>query len=418
MLVGWLSCKEGSAVVEAALIRRGFRRFPGGKCGPWRATATAKDARERALGDIAAQILIDIRGSKFTDSWQSLRACQDGIRTMRQEPGFFGSGREARRCFTVALEHDSANWIARFYLALSLCGEEHGKPATALRHFQILDEVISRVSDDPDFKRRVNAMLASRRLPVLRPFLSLSVQIHSSRRPPRLQALFDHLVHYPECPFILRYNIAIAVDELRRSSGPQDPPPPGIDADPIESLDTIVALRDREASLPGKYLLYSELLEPKERLELSLYAQSAQAHIMSLRDDSRAYEQQLREILKLVEKTCDDARCLDRNIESWRALETTKAVALSSLARVLAAKHRLEADKEARRLLYQAIACEPHLVDAYLQLAELYIRRHEDFAKDWRDRADSLQAIAKEMNPACSSPRGSDLSDKATTASA
>jgi hypothetical protein len=109
-----------------------------------------------------------------------------------------------------------------------------------------------------------------------------------------------------------------------------------------------------------------------------------------------------------VKKTCDDARCLDRNIESWRALETTKAVALSSLARVLAAKEQLAAkdklgsDKEARHLLYQAIACEPHLVDAYLQLARLYRRRQGDFAKDWRDRANSLQARAKEMNPACS----------------
>ena len=67
---------------------------------------------------------------------------------MRQVPRP-GSGQQTRRCFTLALEHDSPNWIARFYLTLSLCEEEDGEPATALRHFQILDEVIGRVTHDP-----------------------------------------------------------------------------------------------------------------------------------------------------------------------------------------------------------------------------------------------------------------------------
>jgi len=418
-LVGWLSCGENSVVVEATMIRAWLYRLTSRqRCGPWRATAVGKDARERALGDIAAQILVDTQGNRYTDRWRSLRACQDGIRTMRRaESGFFDSNREARRDFTTALEHDSANWIARFYLALSLCGEEDGKPATALRHFQILDDVLSRVANDEAFKRRVSITLAGRRLRkrhmAVRLLLGLQIRIKayvqssrdSSRRPARLTALVDHLIRYPECPFILRYNIAIAVDELRRISGPQEPPPSGMDealTDPLGSLQTIVDLRNPGTSLGDKYFLFGELLEPKQRLELSLYAQSARAHVMSMHDTAGS-ENELREIRKSVEKTCEDARCLDQNIESWRALETTKAVAYASLARALAAKEEFAADQEARQLLYQAIAAEPHLVDAYLQLAKLYIRRKDRFARDWSERAHSLLERADEMNPSCGS---------------
>src|SRR5262249_55154746 len=149
--------------------------------------------------------------------------------------------------------------------------------------------------------------------PTLRPFLGFQSRIkaymqsrreqNASHRPPRLKALMHHLIDYPECPFILRYNIAIAVDELRRHSGPQEPPPSGIDADPLASLETIVALRDQGRSLSDRYFLFAKLLEPKERFELSLYAQSAQAHMMSMDDDAAGCEHKLREILKSVEKT-------------------------------------------------------------------------------------------------------------------
>ncbi len=59
------------------------------------------------------------------------------------------------------------------------------------------------------------------------------------------------------------------------------------------------------------------------------------------------------------------------------------------------------ADQEGRNLLYEAIACEPHLVDAYLLLARLYMRWRDQFAEDWAVRAESLLTRADQMNPAC-----------------
>jgi len=119
-LVGWLSCGDRSAVAVAELSRRGFRRCYGKGRGPWRAQATGETAREDALRSIAAQILVDMRDNKFTDSWQSLKACQDGIKTMRANGGNANLGK-ARQYFESALHHDSANWIARFYRLESSC---------------------------------------------------------------------------------------------------------------------------------------------------------------------------------------------------------------------------------------------------------------------------------------------------------
>jgi tetratricopeptide (TPR) repeat protein len=407
-LVGWLSCGERSAVAAAELTGRGYRRGHG----PWRATAVGENAREEVLADIAAQILVDTGENRFTDSWQSLKACQDGIKIMRGADGGIFDSAKARRCFEDALEHDSANWIARFYLALSLCGEDGGKPATALRHFRILDEVLSRAARDDAFEDRVNVRLAKNWLS--RFLLGLRARARayfrgrrdreSRRRSPRLTGLLEHLLRYPECPFILQYNNAIALEELRRNSGVQELQSflgEGVGlTDPLESLSMVAALRDPNSPWPGPYSRCARLLEERERLELSLYAQSERAHIISMRDAVGSVDV-LRDIVKFVRSTCEDARCLDQRIDSWKALETTTAVALASLARALAARGNLLADQEGRNLLYEAIACEPHLVDAYLQLAKLYMRWREQFAKDWAGRAESLLTRADQMNPAC-----------------
>ena len=346
--------------------------------------------------------MVDTHENKFTDSWQSLKACQDGIKVMRASGNFDSA--KARRCFETALTHDAANWIARFYLALSLCSEDKGKPATALRHFEILDDVLGRAVRDQAFKHRVKVKLVRSR--VRRSFLGLRARFRPSSEPraAALTGLLDHLVHYPECPFILQYNIAIALEELRQNSGPQEFKAllarSATWKDPLESLADLAALQDPNAVFEGKFSQCARLLQSRERLELSLYAQSARAHIMSMRDPARHIDE-LREILKSMDVTCDDLRCLDRKIASWKALETTKAVALASLARALTVHQGHGANQEARELLYQAIACEPHLVDAYLQLAKLYMHSQERFAKDWAGRAESLLTRADEMNPTC-----------------
>jgi len=103
-----------------------------------------------------------MRGNKFTDSWRSLKACQDGIKAMRADERN-ATQSKARRCFESALHHDSANWIARFYLALSFCGEDVGKPAVVLRHFHMLDEVLKLAADEQGFQDLADLKLAQMR---------------------------------------------------------------------------------------------------------------------------------------------------------------------------------------------------------------------------------------------------------------
>jgi tetratricopeptide (TPR) repeat protein len=417
-LVGWLSCGQNSAVASAELTRRGFRRSLRRRHCSWRATATGEHAREEVLAAIASQILVDTRGNRFTDSWQSLKACQDGIKIMRADGGTFDSAK-ARRFFENALDYDSANWIARFYLALSLCGEDKGKPATALRHFQILDQVLREAQSEPAFKDRARVKLAEvRRQRLRRVFLDRRARIRAyfrSRRfsetlgeSPRLTGLIQHLVNYPECPFILQYNVAIAVDELCRTSGGEELKPfsgKGVHwTNPLESLKEIAALRDHHGPWKGDHPQYAELLGQQEKLELSLYAQSARAHIMSLHAEVGTVAA-ITELLNDIDGVCRNARernrCLNLRIHSWRAIETTKAVALASLGRVLWTAKGFAENQEARDRLYEAITAEPHLVDAYVQLADLYIRWQDKFAMNWRERAISLLTRAHEMNPKC-----------------
>ncbi len=416
-LVGWLSCSQDSAVAAAELKRRGFRIGSRRPQYSWRATAIGEHAREEVLANIAAQILVDMRDNRFTDTWQSLKACQDGINVLRADGGIFDSSK-ARRFFAAALEYDSANWIARFYLALSLCGEDDGKPATALRHFEILEQVLRRAELEPAFQDRAKVKLAELHHQRFRRFfLARRARIRAffrSRRDRgaeslRLTGLLQHLVNYPECPFILQYNIAIAVEELRRKSGDQELRQTYSGGglrwdDPLSSLEKIAALRDPRGSWSGEYSGYVKLLGEREKLELSLYAQSARAHIMSLRDPSGSVNA-IKELLKDIEDTCcqarEQTRCFELRIASWRAIETTRAVTLASLARALATDERLNANQEARDRLYEAIASEPHLVDAYLQLAKLYMRWQDKLAINWKERAASLLAFAHEMNPTC-----------------
>jgi len=414
-LVGWLSCGQGSAVAAAELTQRGFRRR---KQGPWRATAVGEDARREVLARIAAQILVDVRDCRFTDSWQSLKACQDGIKIMRADAGMFNSAK-ARRCFEAALEYDSANWIARFYLALSLCAEEAGKPALALRHFRMLDQVLSVAEREQAFEdlRRVKlAEMKGQR--IRRFFLAHRARMRAyvaNRRdhqrlaaPPRLTGLLMHLVNYPECPFILQYNIAIAVEELQTIGGTREFEPPSdtgvIWKDPLECLRGIVASCDPRTSSSCSYPRYAELLGEREKLELSMFALSAQAHIISRRGGAgclHAIEKLLEDLEHTVCQARDKARCFGLRVESWRTVETTRGVALASLGRVLAHDQELTANQEARNRLYEAIACEPYLVDAYLQLGRLYMHWQTYFAKNWQERAKSLLTRASEINPTC-----------------
>ena len=81
--------------------------------------------------------------------------------------------------------------------------------------------------------------------------------------------------------------------------------------DPLSSLEKIAVLRDPRGSWSGEYSGYVKLLGEREKLELSLYAQSARAHIMSLRDSSGSVNA-IKELLKDIEDTCRARRFASR----------------------------------------------------------------------------------------------------------
>lgn len=175
----------------------------------------------------------------------------------------------------------------------------------------------------------------------------------SAHRSARVTGLFDHISRYPECPFILQYNIAIGLDELWQTSGVQEFPPSEMDVVWGKPLDSLRALGAFE---PGKYDLCASLLTKRERFELSLYAQSARAHILST-NRPPGYGEDLTAILASMDEKCREARCWQdehgMRIDSWRALQPTRAVVLAAVARARVAQQTIGADQQAHSMFYE-----------------------------------------------------------------
>jgi tetratricopeptide (TPR) repeat protein len=414
---------DQSTVVEAELLDSLRRRksFEKRQCS-WRAVATGEGARERALADIAAQIIVGLQKSTFTDNWQSLKAYQEGLRIIRRKVSGSLSDdlAEAQPCWERAVAYDPANWIARFYLAQGLCHE--ARPATALRHFSDLNQMLTRSVRDPLFLELVQRKLdgAEHRRSGFHTTGSQPVdrvrriaKVETSPRSRRVVALLQHLVDFPECPFILHLNMAIALSDLRQTSGARESSAAqsGVGFDPIQSL-RMIAHFDRKEPIPSSQSGLADLtvfsrcksiLGLKKSYELSLYAKGVLAHVLSTDSTIGPQESvaELRVLAEEIDGICSAARRIDNRIDNWRTLETAGAVARASLARRLSADKALIPNREARKYFYEAIAAEPNLVDGYLLLAKLYMRWRTRFAENWTERAESLLRRAAELNPTC-----------------
>jgi len=388
---GWIRDVPDGCRGFAQLLSRSRKPVPGHI---WQAAATGKNARDLVVSDLAAQIIVHLKKTHLTRDWQSFRAFNEGIRKLRLD---IRSGpascdaREAQRCFEQALAYDAANWIARFQLALVLCRD--GQLEVALRHFELLCSVMEGV-----LRRSIG------RLPLMLRGLTAWAHRHRSRRDEpescdaneSTLAIAEHLRMYPECPFVVIYNEALALSDFRDGAHC---------ADAVKQLDALANLAVKGDSMFSKYSHCLRRLSSRSAGELRLYSLSAQANILASRYVSdganpncdkgalKNTQRQVEELVADIEKACHE-----RRQEHWRSLQTTRAVALSAYARIL------ESDGDtssAQETLYKALAAEPSLVDAHLQLAELFVRHKRSLADDWAIRAESSLLRATELNPSC-----------------
>ena len=379
-LDGWLDTR-GDQVEAFAELRTHGRHERDDK---WSVRCSGPRARERAIADLAAQIVVGTGKSTMTNNWQSFRNFHEALK-LRFSDRSISPDRDSsspRTYLERALEYDAANWIARFNLGLALCREN--QPQTALQHFKILEDVFTKV-----WTRAKTTLPETVREGQACPTDEIA-----------FRSVLKHVKEYPECPFLVLYNRAIALANLDK---------PNQRGTSLEILEKIGGLLQGNSGsrFESPYDEMAVGLGHRSRTELALYALSAKANILARVLDSHCSRpaasppdvigseaKQIRAITETIGRIC-----LQEQEQHWQSLQTARAVSLTALARVLTDEAE---EAEAERLLHEALAAEPGFVGAYLHLAELYLRARERLAATWPSKAEWVLKRALELSPACS----------------
>ena len=364
-LNGWLSESGDGVVAFARLTARGKLA----RSASWKVHRAGPDARTQAIADLAAQIFVESGKSTLTHSWRSFRSFHEALKLRQDADGMSGDLAVARDHLEQAVVHDPSNWIARFNLALTLCRDDQSR--TALKHFEILEQVIERAW-------RAN-----------------SHPEEECSRQPAFQDVVHHLKAYPECAFLILYNKAVSLAGLDDGAAK---------VEALQILNRIARLRDvdvhGDCGFDSPYQEIARTLSRQSKIELSLYALSAQAHLIAGgagfgRSWPRVTDADARRVDALLAQIED--LCTSEQEQHWRSLQTARAVALVSSARLVSSPEQTEL---ARDRLEAALAAEPRFVEAHLLLAELYIERTFACATDWARRAESLLKRVQQLSPA------------------
>jgi tetratricopeptide (TPR) repeat protein len=372
-LTGWLKQSENGAIAFASFNCPRHSK----KDRAWRLQRTGPRARETAVADLAAMIMVDTRHSTLTKSWQSFRNFHKAVK-LRQDPGMTrqqGTLTSARTHLERAVTYDPANWVARFNLALTLCRDRQAR--TALKHFEMLEEVIHR-----DWPLCPTSPAGSGKPPAV-----ASSPLDPDQ--PAFQDVVWHLTHYPECAFLIIYNKSISLTRLGHAEA---------HAQADKNLGLIAGLREKDGwrAFSWPYNEIGATLKDRSRIELSLYALSAQAGLLSPGHSgaaSRCDRARLEQLLRTIEELC-----AKEQKEHWRSLQTTRAVALTALASALMSEGNIDG---AHDRLQSALAAEPQFIEAHLLLAGLYIEYQDQSVDDWASRARALLHRALVLYPNC-----------------
>jgi Tfp pilus assembly protein PilF len=372
-LTGWLKESAGRVVAFASLRNSKEPQ----KNGTSRVERTGADSRQQAILDLAAQVLVDTRKSTLTNNWRSFRSFQEAMKLRQDKTARCQAGSidEARAHLEDAVTYDPSNWIARFNLALTLCGDDQAQ--AALKHFELLEQVIRRAWPRVADPQRATSDGAHQ-----------GGAEQTCWDQPAFQDVLRHLEQYPECAFLIVYNKAVALtglhtDEARFRAS--------------EYLEAIAGFRDPNGARAFEWP-YSEIakkLSARSRIELSLYALSAKAALLArvCTAGGRCDTEQVSQLLEKIEQLC-----LQEQEQHWRSLQTSRAVALTALASALISDGDLSG---AHDRLQTALAAEPRLVEAHLRLAELYIRHQTACTENWARLAQSLLTQVLKLSPTC-----------------
>jgi hypothetical protein len=357
-LVGSLYEREGQTVITAQRLDRKRRLVSGFS---WKVQSeSGPHAKTDLFGDLAAQMLVDLRGTALTTSWRSYRSLVKGIAALDRRPPSKDSCNcfcTARECLQRALEEDPANWMARFYLAIAL--RRSGANAEAARHLAVVAQLFAAAE-----KR-----LESRRLHL---------------REHAWSFIERHLWKYPQCGLVVLYNRAMALSKshnyeamdnaLRLLSHIVDLCAEGVQ-------NSTQAVQDRD--IPDLHELHSltRRMSRADRHQFECVALSAQTVVWAAQAEYLCPEtiDSLPQVLSKIAMAETQIRNTALNGSSAGTQDDSGSLGLA-LATVLCARGKvqtvLDRIADARESFESAVLAAPNLVDAQLSLAASYITEY------------------------------------------
>ena len=457
-LEGWLIEANGSVEVGARMLdHRRQPEFKGGLARTSDHEATpeplawlvrATGGRERAIADLAAQILVDTDRSTITNDWRSLRSFQEAM-VLRDDQRFDAHQEtsptvdpkatvsSARGHLARAVSYDPSNWIARFSLAVTLCRDD--EPLLALQHLDILEKAIARawpnvlkLREERQAAKATSVFAGPELKPVVRQLeqtvgrarayvRKLRQRTKTAEAPddfegPGFRELVRHLDMLPECAFLILFNEGIAratrKDDSRSLCQARHVFEQFSNWMPASRGCATSALP--VVSFRQPYEAIAESMSDQRRTTLALYGIGAHASLIADTDGSSrgaplesdpvaALQQLLRRI---------DENCRVQNADHWPSALSARAITQAALGHVYF-KHRLDEganlDKclnDAQTNFEAALAAEPRLVRAMLGLSEIYLERadqerHPTRINEWLSRADALLDRSMTINAGC-----------------
>jgi Flp pilus assembly protein TadD len=350
-LVGFLHKREDETVITAQRLNRDRRQVAGFS---WKVVSEPlHDTRADLIRDLAAQMLVDLRGSELTKSWRSYRHLLLGIESLDRRP----LAQDACDCFSVArrqlenaLEEDPTNWMARFYLGIALrrCGANE----EAARHLGVVQQLFESAE-----KRLAN-----------RSFLGVSYH-HKS-------FLEKNLLRHPQCTVIVVYNHAMALSKLHNIPDMREA---------MRLLSAIVELctGGREVDgLAGLRYAVDHITEAKRRQFASVarsaqaVVSAAQAEFICLTDLGTSAEDLLSSVasMELGAKQNGSTTSKERQDDPGSS-EWARATILNAKGKI---QSILGKSDLARQNFNTAVLLVPNMVDGYINLAASYINAGEE----------------------------------------
>jgi tetratricopeptide (TPR) repeat protein len=335
--------------------------------GRWEARG---DDRDTAVHRIATRIAFELAHSRVTTDWGSFKLYREALdQLFSKAPN--ARTEERQKCLECACEKlqealrcDPANWVARFHLATAQ--RKLGNNRAAAENLEFLNRMIIEAGS--------------------------------------CGSLSDFVREHPEFQYAVYYEWSVCLSKIRDRKALSRKAALKMLQGLITKLTGIPQPAGEDATLSSNPQARIEpaaliTLNEPQRLRLEMLARSARASVMLLAFESEDAQEifrsenfsKIKEDHKWIEWLPLSTPELD-----WQAYSLAHAVIENAYGR---AAYLLGNISHATQSLQKALLLEPDLVDAYNNLAEIYIRQKDRSERDWLQEAKGLLIQALEISP-------------------